>query len=97
METVTCRVIRRGWTDTCRALEVVENRPLQLPPLLLSLVGGREHALEGHVLPETPREKEESRSLEPILRLLASLQLLAIYCVPLQAGRALNASAASVK
>ena len=56
-----------------------------MPPLLPSLAGGREHALRNYLSLETPRENEGSEPLEPELRLLVSLQLLAIGGVPLLA------------
>jgi len=43
------------------------------------------------LLPETPREREGSRTLEPGLGLSASLQFLSFFGVPLQVGRAINA------
>ena len=75
----------------CRDLEGVRNRPLQMPPLLSSLWQEVRNTSSGVVSPGTLREKKESRSLEPELGLLVSLQLLAFYGVPLHAGRALNA------
>jgi len=50
-----------------------------MPPLLHSLAGGRDLALGSYGLPETLREKEESRPLEPGL-----FQFLSSCGMPLQ-------------